>query len=190
MANYGWFPLDISNPLAYTWSPTGNWGTGADWANLASTTFPPLTGTVPGSGDSAYIVTANVPSSLIPAPYPAPPYNVDITVNSPVQIGALGLGKYQPSASFGFPASSAVIDITGVSFQVTGSIVDCFTRTFPMPIGTVSASGGGIIELASSASLEVGTTVDPNITVHFNDATDKVILDGVSSTAATAVQAQ
>ena len=186
MATYGWYSLNTSS-TPYTWSPTGNWNNGADWANLASTTFPPATGTVPGLGDTAYIVSAN---SLFapPFPFPPPPYNVDITVNTAVQpIATLGLGKFEFIAS----ASQPIIDIVGVSFSVTGSIVDQFTATFPSPIGTRHFSGGGIIDLASSASLEVGTTIDPNITIHFADnSSDTVILDGVSSVLPTAAQGQ
>ncbi len=96
------------------------------------------------------------------------------------------MGKFQLI----LPATPPVINIVGVSFSITGSIVDNFSRVVP-GVGLVTFTGGGTINLSSSASLEVGTTIAAGITVNFNSGSnDKVILDGVSTTAATAASGQ
>jgi hypothetical protein len=184
MSRYAWFPLNAS-AWPYTWSPVGNWSTGNDWADLARPSFPPVSGTVPGPSDNAY-VAAGYLFLAPPVPLPPPPQNVEILVTATQSIASLAMGEYQPFAQ----ASTATIDITGASFLVSGAIADHFTVTFPGPV-SLDFSGGGFISLAAAAVLDVGTTIDPQITVHFLDASaDKVILHGASSATPTAVQAQ
>ena len=148
MATYGWYPVSGSS-LLYAWNSTGNWTNPGFWADLASPGFPPTTGTVPGSADTAYILSANI-SPAIGFPVPSPPYPVDIKVNSTIQpIATLGMAKYESGAS----ATVPVIDITnGALLSVTGAIVDTFTATFPTPIGTHTFTGGGTINLGSAGT--------------------------------------
>ncbi len=193
MAKYAWFPLGGTTG-SYTWDSAGNWTDGAYWAAGGSAAFPPAHGTVPGASDTAYILAANVPSSAIPSQYPRPPYNVGLTIDTAQTVGSLGMAMYQPFDFLGYVATQPVINIDGThggSLVISGSIVDNFTYTFPSPVGLQSATGGGKITLGSSASLEIGTTVDAGITVNFNDGSnDKVILDGVSTALPTAALGQ
>ena len=178
MTDYGWFPFTSPSPGTYQWNSTGNWTNGAFWANATTVTNPPTTGTVPGSGDGAYIVSANAPSFLIPGNYSRPPYNATVVLNAPATITTLGLGQI---AIFSGPPSPPNLDIFGGSLDVTGQILDTFTKTFPAPVGTQTFTGGGVVNLATAGRLEVGNTIGAQITISFNDASaDTVVLDGVT----------
>ena len=178
MADYAWFPLDLTTTPRYTYFPTGNFSNGAFWANLTTLTNPPVVGTVPGSSDNVYIVAGNVFSGLgfPPPPNPLPPYPVALTINAGATetIASLGLAGYARFAANLQPT----LDIESASLVVTGAVADHFTKTFPKPIGTQSASNGGTIVLGAGATLEIGATVDSLIQISFADGfANRLLLD-------------
>ncbi|MEO9191985.1 MAG: Hint domain-containing protein [Acetobacteraceae bacterium] len=185
MTDYAWFPVTQPAPGFNQWNPTGNWTDGAFWANATTITNPPTTGTVPGPSDSAYIVSANAPSFFIPAGYSLPPYNVTVTLDTSQTVSTLGLAQF---VFFAPPPMPPVVDISAGSLDVTGAILDNFSKTFPAPVGNQTFTGGGTIELDTAGRLEVGTTIGTAITITFNDASgDTVVLDGVTPTPADVV---
>ncbi|MEO8713856.1 MAG: Hint domain-containing protein [Acetobacteraceae bacterium] len=178
MTDYGWFPVTQPTPGFNQWNPTGNWTDGAFWANATTITNPPMTGTVPGPADGAYIVSANVNPFFVPPGYSSPPYNVTVTLDTSQIVTTLGLAQI---AFFAPPPSPPVLDIAGGSLDVTGAILDTFTKTFPAPVGTQTFTGGGTIDLGTAGRLEVGTTIGTAITINYTDSSaDLAVLDGVT----------
>jgi len=174
MTDYAWFPVTQPTTGFNQWNPTGNWANGAFWANATTITNPPTTGTVPGASDGAYIVSANVPSFIIPPGYSLPPYNVTVTLDSSQTVSTLGLAQF---VAFASPPLPPVVDISAGSLDVTGAILDTFSNTFPVPVGNQTFTGGGTIELDTTGRVEVGTTIGTAITINFNDASaDTVVL--------------
>ncbi|MBV9736311.1 MAG: Hint domain-containing protein [Acidisphaera sp.] len=194
MTDYAWYPVTgdgQSQATAYTWNVgTFNWNTGTDWADITTLTSPPTTGTVPGSGtgtsggagnDSAYLVAGKVPPGTFSPPFYTPnpsqgkPYinstNFPVNVllnNGSVEVATLGLGGYNPAISFGY-SNFPTLDIEGAALHVTGNVVGTFTKTFPPPFNTQTATGGGTIDLGTTSMLEVDGTVDSTILVNFRD---------------------
>ncbi len=178
MTDYGWFPFTSPTSGTFQWNSTGDWTNGAFWANATTITNPPTIGTVPGSGDGAYIVSANTLSFLVPPNYSRPPYNATVVLNTPATVATLGLGQI---AVFSGPPAPPNLDIFGGSLDVTGQVLDTFSKTFPSPVGPQTFTGGGIINLANTGRLEVGMTIGAQITISFNDVSaDTVVLDGVT----------
>ncbi len=192
MATYGWRPVDSTgNPV-----PEQNWNTPAEWT-LFPLTDPPVTGVVPTATDTALIGagTINV-STFLGSLSQSYPVTVDVTDSRTVP--ALGLGglnvngvngSFQPT--FGTPTVFPLVKVTGGTLHVTGNVIDNFTGTISVPIsglGTETVShtftGGGTIDLASHATLEVGGTAGAAIIVDFTDgAGDVLTLDGVGGAA-------
>lgn len=175
MTDYAWFPVTSPTAGSFQWNPTGNWTNGAFWANATTITNPPITGTVPGPSDGAYIVAANVLPIFIPPGYSLPPYDVTLTLDTTQTVATLGLAQWSILEAPHYPT----LDIAGGSLDVTGTILDTFSTTFPPPIGFEFFSGGGSINLSASGKLEVGVNMSADITVNFADAgPDLVTLDG------------
>ena len=193
MATYGWQPVDSSgNPV-----PEQNWNTPAEW-DAFPLANPPQAGIVPGAADTALIgagtINASTPFGSLSQAYPV---TVDVTDSRTV--ATLGLGglavtgvnsSLQPI--FGTPTVFPLVKVTGGTLHVAGDVVDNFVGTLSVPIPSLgvtetashSFTGGGTIDLASHAALEVGGTAGAAVIVDFTDgAGDVLTLDGVDGAA-------
>ena len=195
MATYGWKLADNSgNPL------TGpiDWNTPGSWMAYPVAN-PPVTGTVPGAADSAFVIAGTVNVSTGFGSFAnAYPVTVDVTTGQTVTTLGLGgiaitgvnFGTGTPVPVFGTPSVLPTLDINGGSLDVKGNIEDNFTGTIALVLPLFGAenfagtfSDGGVIDLAANGTLEVGGTVGAAITVDFDNQADVLKLDGVNNTA-------
>jgi hypothetical protein len=187
MADYVFYPVTVTgspgtNPYSYAWTTNQVFfNTGSYWAQESSPnigTPPTSTGTVPGAGDTAIIVSGTVNATDLGLyNYFAPNLNdptvspssgkfiADIAINGgSVQLSELVL------AGFSYGVSNTLVPTLGVqggTLHITGSVID--TVSASVVGNAVTASGGGTIDLSSASLVEIGGTVESDINFGFLD---------------------
>ena len=102
MATYGWKLVDDSgNPV-----PEQDWNTPASWVAYPVAN-PPVTGTVPGAGDDAFIGAGTVNVSVLGFPF-ANDYEVKVDVTDSRTVANLGLGGMSITGLNLFPAITPI----------------------------------------------------------------------------------
>jgi hypothetical protein len=211
MTDYAWFPVaglppagtEINGSNTLTWqNGTFNWNTSSYWIEASSISFTgpaPTEGTVPGSGtgtsqgagaDSVGLVAGSInPADLASynefAPFLNDPtlapssgdLSTDVLLNSgTVDIDDLLLAGFGYQAAAQYPT----LDVEGADLLIGGTIVNSYTVTLPS-FGQQSVTGGGTIEIGSGGTVEAGGSVQPDIVLNFNDASNDFLkLDGLS----------
>jgi hypothetical protein len=191
-----------------------NWNTSSDWVQGDTLVFqnPALApGAVPGSNggsgagasqgaaDNVGLVAGEVASIALQAYQPNPskgdPFigsnvlSVDVLINS----GTVGINNLLLSGfnQYADAPQLPTLDVEGATFKVGGSISDSQAVLFPTistfigPIGgLLQATGGGTIDIGDGGTVQVSGSVQSQITLHFNDASnDQLTLSGVSASA-------
>ena len=188
MPTYGWNLVDSSgNPV-----PPSDWLQSSLWA-VYPVANPPVTGKVPGAGNSAFIIAGTVNASIPFLGQFSKIYPTTVDVTTSVTIATLGLGGLSVTSiapTFGTPTVLPTVDINGGSLDITANVLDTFSGTVTVgtPIGpqtlTGTPSGGGTIDLRSKGTVEIGGTAAQGITIDFKDGTgDLLKLDDVTGAA-------
>jgi hypothetical protein len=200
MTDYAWFSVTGNGETAqtgYAWDGSAQlFTTASDWVDVDASNYPPVTdGTGLASltpADSLYMFAGSAIGPLVkfyyhpnPAggyPYLAPvgagdyTQSEDVLLNSGrVEIRSLGM----ESADWLAPPVTPTLNIEGAALKIDDGISQSYAPTklpgfiYPLlasetflssqiPGGTIDVGGGGI--------LEVGSTVDPDIRLNFEDS--------------------
>ncbi len=209
MADYVFYPVtgDGSQNNPFIWNTgTIDFNTGTDWAavtffNTLTIAGSVTTGIVPTTGDNVGLIAGEISSFLFGFYQPDPPngkpfinsntYSVDVLLNSgSIELGSMVLAGFNDFADV---PQLPTLDVEGAALTLTGSILDTGTAVFPPinlgfeTISTVSATGGGTIDLGQTATVEVGASVAASIVFNFNDAANNILqIDGDSKADPTA----
>ena len=200
----------VWNSSPQSWNITANWiqGSAIDFV-----TYPLTPGDVPGSGsgsssgpgnDNAYIYSGEIqqsymniynsfvnPANGIPYIY-GNSFQSNVVINSGlVDINNLTLAAFNQYAD---SPQFSTLSVQGATLEVQGSISDTGTLIFPTISflgttfgGTLTASGGGTIDLGTGATVQIGGTVASTINLDFLDGNSNLLsLGGVTSSAPTA----
>jgi hypothetical protein len=203
MTNYVWFPVTGDGSAAHplTWNVGQiNWNSPDYWVNADNVDFTNpsvVTGTTPnGSGDSVGLVAGSVLSYFIEAydttagllndPYIDTSGNlaVDVLINSgTINLDSMALAGFGAGESAQYPT----LDVEGAALHLAGSIVNTATAIFPSPVGELTATGGGTIDIGTGATVEVGGSVQSSIDFNFNGGSGNLLtLDELSTSDTTA----
>ena len=171
----------VWNGSAQNWNVTANWMTGNA---LDLVTYPLTPGYVPGSGagtsggpgqDNAFLYSAEINplylSFYTPNPANGEPYigsnslPANVVINSgTVDINNLTLAAFNTYAD---APEYSTLSVQGATLQVQGNVYGTGTLIFPtIPIsaltigGTLTAVGGGTIDLSTGATVQIAGTVD------------------------------
>ena len=175
------------------------WNDGSFWVNASTLSFGSVptfvAGAVPGTGvgsgaDSVALVAGEISTStlstynfLVSSPKLASnAFPIDLFINSgSVDLLNLTMAGFNTVVALGATALADVptfptLEVTnGAILTIDGAIADTATVAMPSPVGPQTAAGGGTIELATGGTVAIGGSVQPGVTMAFQDGSIDVL---------------